>query len=448
MVASNPRKSEPPTHWTGLGTGMMAGMAYQALEGTGGRFVAIGGRDAEKVNRFLERKDIRLPDIELVGSYEEILDGMQKTNELSDAVYVASIPSFHMDHTLAALRANNHVLMEKGGIGGIDQLADAVAEQVRQSNSLTFDVNSQYRHHEVFDIVRQLAYGTVADDDDDLASKLRTETIGRPRSVTIDYPQGYQADANSPVGWKGIVELAGNWKLLSDLGVHEIYTLLDVLDATFERFEGQTYNLHKTRQNQMRQTFTSNDATTPGAPFEMDMLDSEHYNGDDVAAASYVLKMQDGHRIPGIAYTSQVEGQDANYGLLLTPSERENAGKLNALALQVRFDDFTITVRQKNPNIIEITDPDGQNYREYERHSDPGPCTSPFQHPVGIVMGILRGEQKRYQAQLGGPSEIARFNYRNLEMMQQADWAVKKWGANPLRDISQYESPQMPSITK
>ncbi len=98
-------RDAPALRWGILGAGGIAASMVEALQtGTTQQVVAIGSRDVDRARAFAERFGIRRAH----GSYDELVD-----DDEVDAVYVATPHSEHRDHSLLAIAAGKHVLVEK-----------------------------------------------------------------------------------------------------------------------------------------------------------------------------------------------------------------------------------------------------------------------------------------------------------------------------------------------
>lgn len=110
----------PPLRWGILAPGRIAGTFVDALhKHTRQRVVAAGSRSAERAAAFGRRFGIE----KTYGSYAELL-----TDPQVHAVYVASPTGQHHEHTLAAVTAGKHVLVEKSFAldgGQAREMADA-----------------------------------------------------------------------------------------------------------------------------------------------------------------------------------------------------------------------------------------------------------------------------------------------------------------------------------
>lgn len=95
----------PPLRWGILGPGWIAEQFVKSLQAhTRQEVVAVGSRSADRARDFADRHGIGTA----VGSYEELV-GLDDV----DIVYVASPHPSHLPHTLLALDAGKHVLVEK-----------------------------------------------------------------------------------------------------------------------------------------------------------------------------------------------------------------------------------------------------------------------------------------------------------------------------------------------
>ena len=92
-------------NWGILGTGRIARKFCQALNLLDNAVVyAVGSRDIERAQIFASQFRIAKP----YGSYEELV-----SDPLVDIIYIASPHTFHLDHTLLALRNGKNVICEK-----------------------------------------------------------------------------------------------------------------------------------------------------------------------------------------------------------------------------------------------------------------------------------------------------------------------------------------------
>lgn len=98
--------SAPAIRWGILGAGNIAGsFADGVRERTAASVVAVGSRSVDKAAEFAAA---HAPGARAHGSYEDLV-----ADDDVDVVYVATPHSHHLEHTLLAIRAGKHVLVEK-----------------------------------------------------------------------------------------------------------------------------------------------------------------------------------------------------------------------------------------------------------------------------------------------------------------------------------------------
>jgi predicted dehydrogenase len=96
----------PAIRWGVLGAGNIAGSFSDGVrERTASDVVAVGSRSVEKAEQFAAA---HAPGARAHGTYEDLV-----ADPDVDVVYVATPHSFHLEHTLLAIRAGKHVLVEK-----------------------------------------------------------------------------------------------------------------------------------------------------------------------------------------------------------------------------------------------------------------------------------------------------------------------------------------------
>ncbi len=96
----------PAIRWGVLGAGNIAGSFSDGVrERTASDVVAVGSRSLDKAADFAAA---HAPGARVHGSYEALV-----TDPDVDVVYVATPHSHHLEHTLLAIRAGKHVLVEK-----------------------------------------------------------------------------------------------------------------------------------------------------------------------------------------------------------------------------------------------------------------------------------------------------------------------------------------------
>jgi predicted dehydrogenase len=140
--------------WGILGTGLIANMFAADLVHTDtGEAVAVGSRNQPNADRFAGRYGIahRHPTYESLVSDPDV-----------DAIYVATPHSFHHEHTLLALEAGKHVLVEKAFAMNAAEAIDLVAVARRRGLFLMEAMWTRFLPH-VVEIRRLLAEGALGD---------------------------------------------------------------------------------------------------------------------------------------------------------------------------------------------------------------------------------------------------------------------------------------------
>ncbi len=97
-----------------LGCGSATHMHSRTLRGFAGVELAYASRDARRAAEFRER----FGGVAAFGSYDDAL-----ADSATDVVLVATPPRFHLEQTLAALRAGKHVIVEKPAFLEADDMA-------------------------------------------------------------------------------------------------------------------------------------------------------------------------------------------------------------------------------------------------------------------------------------------------------------------------------------
>ncbi|WP_425955198.1 Gfo/Idh/MocA family protein [Xylanimonas sp. McL0601] len=114
----------PAIRWGILGAGNIAASFSDGVrDRTRASVVAVGSRDVAKAQAFA---DAHAPGARAHGSYEDLVADPEV-----DVVYVATPHSHHLEHTLLAIRAGKHVLVEKPitrSVAEAEQLLEAARE--------------------------------------------------------------------------------------------------------------------------------------------------------------------------------------------------------------------------------------------------------------------------------------------------------------------------------
>jgi len=144
----------PPLAWGILAPGGIAARFTHALHSfTRQRVVAVGSRSAERAQHFAGQFEIP----HFLGSYEQLV-----ADPAVQAVYVASPHSEHCAHTLLAIEAGKHVLVEKAFARNADEARRMV--DAARSHGVTLMEAMWTRFLPRTDIVRQLlADGTLGE---------------------------------------------------------------------------------------------------------------------------------------------------------------------------------------------------------------------------------------------------------------------------------------------
>jgi len=96
----------PAIRWGVIGAGNIAGSFSDGVrDRTAARVTAVGSRSVAKAQEFA---DAHAPGARAHGSYEDLV-----ADDEVDVVYVATPHSHHLEHTLLAIEAGKHVLVEK-----------------------------------------------------------------------------------------------------------------------------------------------------------------------------------------------------------------------------------------------------------------------------------------------------------------------------------------------
>ena len=110
----------PDLRWGIIGAGGIAGVFADDVPAySSGRVTAVGARSLDRAQAFADEHGIPTA----YGSYEELVSSPD-----IDAVYVATVHTFHAEHALLALRAGKPVLVEKGFTVNADQARQVFAE--------------------------------------------------------------------------------------------------------------------------------------------------------------------------------------------------------------------------------------------------------------------------------------------------------------------------------
>lgn len=182
----------PPLRWGVLGPGVIAADFTKALHAhTAQRVVACGSRSLDRAAAFASEHGVERAH----GSYEALVN-----DPGVDVVYVATPHSRHLEHTLLAIAAGKHVLVEKPMAATADQ-ARRIVTAARAAG--VFAMEAMWtRYLPQTDIIRQL---------------LDDGALGELRVVTADFGGNATYD---PAGRLWDPALAGG--ALLDLGVYVV----------------------------------------------------------------------------------------------------------------------------------------------------------------------------------------------------------------------------------
>lgn len=136
--------------WGVVGAGYMAGRVAPGIAASGrAELVAVASRDPERARDLGARFGARSS----YGSYAELL-----ADKAVEAVYVATPNAFHAEHTLAALEAGKHVLVEKPMALTVEA-AEGMVETAARCD-VRLGVGFHLRHHPVhLELARLLGSG-------------------------------------------------------------------------------------------------------------------------------------------------------------------------------------------------------------------------------------------------------------------------------------------------
>jgi len=440
------------TYWGVVGLGMMGGIGSHSINHAGGRVNAIFGETREQTRNFLaDTEQVRLPEITdgrgYAGTFENY-GGLITGVVTPFQVAYLPIPNYmHVNFGKRSAKAGLHILMEKPlatNVEDAEEFQDTALEA-----GVAVQINSQYRFHNVLNHgLRSLINGTC--EDKDLLAKCNGNP-GQPKKLRGRYRQGWMAGQDDPIGWRPEYAVAGGTygengsrgKLTGDLGVHNIITTIDLFDVlSFVQFEGQTYILHETRFRPKERTKSFAKvpprSEVPEKWEEMNMR-SGQFLGDDLAAASFVMRTRSGLHIPGTFELSQVEKN---------PQDKyDNSPFGNDFVYEVEFDKCIVTWDQWNENRLKITDTDGSNVRFYERKGGAGMTERPPRHNQGYDTAMVE-EVNEMQGiiERNDPVEIENYTRKNVGMGVQAQKILDKWNEKELLPAAEYKEPQMIAV--
>jgi predicted dehydrogenase len=394
-------------NWAVVGKGMMGNIVAPILRQAGGEVTAVIARNPAGIDKFVE--SARLPNVKITGGYDDF-ERILKDRLDIDAVAILTPNALHYEQAKIAAQNGKHILIEKPFTISPER-AHELSDIVTRSG-VTLEINSQYRHHQLLDeTLRNII----------VTGSHAGVKYGGVTSVKAVYKQDWMNNPEADVGWRPIVEVAGKGKLVGDLGVHELITLLDVFrDGRIDNFEGHTYNVHAQRYKLKAGgagTFGSGEvpsrAVRPDLYGAMDML-SSNFSGDDLATAKLSLDHR-GNRIPVELYLSQVERE-------VRP---------NYFQVEVTFENGeSIVWQQQAENRLEVFK-SGEHQRTIHRHSGPSISGRPGGHNNGYGDAILK-EMLKFEDAI--KAKDSGYTARNLGMAVRAaelcaDWTTK----NPLK---------------
>jgi predicted dehydrogenase len=228
--------------WGILGTGLIAGMQTSDLLGNGFTVTAAGSRSQESADAFAAQWSIA----NAHGSYEALV-----ADPDVDVVYVASPHPFHLEHTLLALNAGKHVLVEKPFTMNAAQAKEIVALAESKNLVVLEAMWTRYLPHMVR--IREL---------------LAQGALGELRTLISDHSQNLPKD---PAHRINAPELGGG--ALLDLGIYPVSFSYDVFGAPTKIFasgtktatgvDAQTAMIFEYDGNQRALLITALDASGP-----------------------------------------------------------------------------------------------------------------------------------------------------------------------------------------
>lgn len=162
LPAARPTGPVPALRWGILGTGWIADKFTRSVKAQTNQIIAaVGSRERSKAVEFAEGLGIAKSH----GSYEDLLNDKE-----IDVIYVATPHNYHHPHTLLALNAGKHVLVEKPAALNRAQAAEMV--DLASRKNLFFAEALWTYFLPKFDVIEQL---------------LQAEVLGEILSVYTDY---------------------------------------------------------------------------------------------------------------------------------------------------------------------------------------------------------------------------------------------------------------------
>lgn len=399
--------------WVVVGTGMMARIILPTIRHIGDNVVGVVGRSQEGIEAYLSDPQVRMPADTPRWTFDEYQEALNDSG--ADAVAILTPNFMHADMGKAAARAGKHILIEKPLATSVhdgEAFLGAVGADI-----IAVDVNSQYRHHEVFG---------------EIARIVESGEFGKPTYIRMGYTQDWQIKPTDAIGWRPEVEIAGYGKLVPDLGSHTMQTTLHIFGGEFIDFNGKTYNVHpvryKPKDSANVQSFGAAGIPPPTEKPDlwetMDMLDRDRYSGDDIATANFMLKTDQGVHVPGDYLLSQV-----------------HQGHKNKFTIELAFEQGRIYWDQENPNHLIIAGKDGQEYK-FQRGSDSlGITGSPPGHGHGYETSIaLELLKLREVIESKDQKRIMNYTHRNVSQAVQTLEMCEKWLADPIVCLPKYEA--------
>jgi predicted dehydrogenase len=383
-----------------LGTGMMGRIVAPIIRQAGGEVVAVAGSTEEKAQEFIKKQ--KLPNVKAIGT----LTNYEHLFRHGNTVAVLTPNYLHVPQALAAVKAGKNVLVEKPL--GVNVQECCELQRAAFAVGVAVEVNSQYRHTEVLNVLRDRIAQTKAEE---------------PVLVRIGYIQDWQESPQQSIGWRPIVKVAGKGKLTGDLGVHALQTTLDLFGGQFEvaSFEGQTYNVHPVRYEFKGNVGSFGGGEVPSFTDRPDLYEqrdmfSDEFSGDDLATAKWRLRADTGAIVDGRYALSQV-----------------THGNANNFTIDVIFENGDHYFwSQENPNHLDYKDAFGTR-QKIQRTSAPSISGRPSGHPKGYGDAILDELLKLDNTiESGSSSQIRAYTHRNLTHAVESMLMIQKWNENPL----------------
>lgn len=395
--------------WLVVGTGMMGKIVAPTIRHVGDNIVGVVGRTDDHIQAFMADRNVRISSDTPYWTFENYDQALAGSG--ANAVAVLTPNFMHAEMGIQAAKSGKHVLMEKPLATSVEDgkaFLDAVLEA-----EVAAEINSQYRHHEVFDEVRRIIDGGEFED---------------PIFVRGRYTQDWQDKPTAGVGWRPLVRVAGYGKLVPDLGAHTIQTTLYLFGGRFTEFDGKTYNIHPVRWQPKRgvnvESFGGKEPTPEELKrdFEpMDMLDRTRYSGDDIARAEGVLMTAAGKPVFVEYFLSQV-----------------HPGNKNKFTMELVFERGRIYWDQEQPNLLVVAGPDDQE-RIYQRGSAGlGITGSPPGHGHGYQTSIARELMRFGDAAVLDPAGRKAYSQGNIGDALYAVELCGRWLEAPLIPLGNY----------